>query len=262
MCQIRKLHEEGKVDDMMYALACGPDERLRSVKNCSINGFHFRTKVTETYMTTQNSGVVVRGQEGGMEWYGVIKCIIKLYYISVNKEVVLFECDWFDVPAPDKNRSRGYKKDKYGIADVDTTLTSRYSDEPYILAMQAEQVCYVKSAKTPNWSSVLRMKPRNLFEMPEGNGNESSSADNDADSIVVGVENMNLEGPREDLINWRRDGLEGLSVDAAVLQEARAASMPEPDDADIIDEDDDEIDDTYIDDGFVAPLEDNDEDPF
>lgn len=39
-----------------------------------------------------------------------------------DKEVVLFECDWFDVPPANRTESKGYKKDKYGITDLDTTL--------------------------------------------------------------------------------------------------------------------------------------------
>ena len=103
-----------------------------------------------------------------MEWYGAIKKIIVLDFAN-EKEVMLFQCDWFDVhPAPSniKSKSRGYSRDEYGIIDIDTTKF-RYADEPYIMVNQAEQVCYMKSARKSKWSNVLRMKPRNLFAMQE-----------------------------------------------------------------------------------------------
>jgi hypothetical protein len=64
----------------------------------------------------------VKGDEttGNMDWYGVIKKIFSLEFPNA-KEVVMFECDWYDVPAANKNKGRGYKKDQYGIVDIDTT---------------------------------------------------------------------------------------------------------------------------------------------
>jgi hypothetical protein len=54
----------------------------------------------------------VKGDEttGNMDWYGVIKKIFSLEFPNA-KEVVMFECDWYDVPAASKNKGRGYKKD-------------------------------------------------------------------------------------------------------------------------------------------------------
>jgi hypothetical protein len=84
-----------------------------------------------------------------------------------EKEVMLFQCVWFDVPAASTSKSRGYNKDQYGVIDIDITQF-RYSDEPYILSTQAEQVFYAGDAEKPNWCSVLRVQPRNLFAMPKG----------------------------------------------------------------------------------------------
>lgn len=256
--QISKLHGEGKVDDMLYSLARGPDRRFQVSNRCSINGFFFRSRQVEKNLTTQNSGIVVEGADG-MEWYGVLKRTITLEFPNA-KEVMLFECDWYDVPAPTRNKSKGYSKDQYGIVDIDTTQF-RYTDEPYILATQAEQVCYVPSAKKTNWCSVIRLKPRNLFAMPEGEEIENNGDDPNVDSVVIGVENMNVEDRYEDLTNWCRPDVEGLSVDASILDEARAACIPEPDDADILlDDDDDDDDDTYTADGVVPPVNDEGED--
>jgi hypothetical protein len=41
-----------------------------------------------------------------------------------------------------------------------------YKDDPFILRIQVEQVYYAKDVKNPNWCAVTRVKPRNLFAMP------------------------------------------------------------------------------------------------
>jgi hypothetical protein len=85
------------------------------------------------------------------------------------------------------------------------------------------------------------------------------------DSVVVGVEDMNLERQNEDVTTWNRSGLDGVSVDACVIEQALATPMPEPNDDDLFDEDEDP-DDTYIADGVVPPFittrEDSDDDFF
>ncbi|XP_072149297.1 uncharacterized protein [Setaria viridis] len=75
--KIRNLHAEGKADEMIYSLSHGP-EQIVSVRNrCAINEFFFWTSDVEKNLSTQDSGVVVKGDDG-MEWYGVIKKIIIL----------------------------------------------------------------------------------------------------------------------------------------------------------------------------------------
>jgi hypothetical protein len=153
--QISKLYQDGKTSDAMYSLSQGPDHRPRVFNRFLINRFLFRTANIEKNLTTQNCGVVVKGDEstGNMDWYGVIKNIFSLEFPNA-KEVVLFECDWYDIPAANNNKGRGYKKDQYGIVDIDTTRF-RYLNEPYILGTQAEQVVYVKHLKKPGWCTVV-----------------------------------------------------------------------------------------------------------
>jgi hypothetical protein len=161
--QATELRNAGKLSDILFGLAQGPDDRVR-VFNCRfINHFLFRMNHVESKLSTQNSGVVVKGDESAsnMDWYGVIKRIILLDFPN-GKEVVLFQCDWYDVPATGTNKGRGFKKDKYGIIDIDTTRF-RYLEDPYILGTQAEQVFYVKGTKNPKWSTVIRMKVRTYF---------------------------------------------------------------------------------------------------
>lgn len=235
----------------MFALAQGPDHRARILNRCHINNWLFRTSAIERNLVTQNSGVLVRGDDttGNMNWYGVIRKIISLEFPG-QKEVILFQCEWYDVPAVTTSRSRGFNRDKWGIIDIDTTRF-RFKNEPHILATQAEQVFLVKHVKKPTWSSVVALKPRNLFAMPDDNNEDGI----DSDSIDLAMEGMNLVDGQENFTNWTISGKEGTTVDAAVIQQVQAEAAPEPEDDDLafLDYDDDE-DDTYINDGVVAPV--------
>ena len=73
----------------------------------------------------------------------------------------------------------------------------------------------------------------------------------DIDSIDVGVETMNVSTQHEELTNWTRNDLQGVTRDASIIE--NAIPVPEPNDEDLIDEHDDD-DDTYIDDGHIAPV--------
>jgi len=102
----------------------------------------------------------------------------------------------------------------------------------------------------PGWSSVVAVRPRNLFAMPEA----ENEGDMEVDLLDVGIQDMNLVGSNEDLSNWTRADKEGTTGDASVINQVRGEAVPEPDDAVLLDEDDDDEDDTYIDDGVVAPV--------
>ncbi|WVZ49340.1 hypothetical protein U9M48_000708 [Paspalum notatum var. saurae] len=246
-----QLHREGKISDVMYGLSQGPDHRARVYNRCFINGFLFRTVHVENRLTTQNSGVVVKGDEstGNIDWYGVVKKIILLDFPN-EKEVVLFKCDWYDVPAANRNIGRGFKKDKYGIIDIDTTRL-RYLEDPYILGTQAEQVFYVKGTKNPNWSTVVRLKPRNLFAMPDAL-DVDNEGELDSDALDVGVQDMNIAHTELDMTTWSRSNLEWVTGDVSVIEKAHVEHQEE-ESCHLQFEDDEEEDDTYIDDGHVAP---------
>jgi hypothetical protein len=91
----------------MFALAVWTDNRARTLHRCHINNWLFRTFDIEKCLVTQNSGVLVKGDPStdNMCWYGVIKRMISLEFIG-QKEVILFECDWYDVPATSTSRGR------------------------------------------------------------------------------------------------------------------------------------------------------------
>jgi hypothetical protein len=66
----------------------------------------------------------------------------------------------------------------------------------------------VKGATKSEWSTVITMKPRNLFSMLEPLDTENEGQ-LDIDSWEVGVEAMNISSQNEDLLAWRRTDLEG-----------------------------------------------------
>ena len=78
--------------------------------------------------------------------------------------------------AASRSKGRGFNKDQYGIIDIDTTQL-RYLNEPYILGTQAQQVFYVEGSKKPNWCTVIRMNPRNVFSMSESDNQEEIDVD-------------------------------------------------------------------------------------
>ena len=61
---------------------------------------------------------------------------------------------------------------------------------------------YVKHAKKSNWCNVVRIKPRNLFSMPESAIVEEES-EFDVDLLLVGLEHMTVRSDQGDLMNWR-----------------------------------------------------------
>jgi hypothetical protein len=200
---------------------------------------------------TQNSGVVVRGDKssGNVTCYGIIRNIISLEFPQ-QKEVILFQCDWYDVPANNTSRSRGYTRDKFGIIDIATSMF-RYSDEPYILASNAKPVFYVPIVDKPGCSTVVLVRPRNLFFMQD--------TGNDADALDVGIQERIDSVQGQELSNWSRPDRAGTSGVADIINQVRREAIAEPDDYNIGDDSDDN--DTYIVDGVIAPvMEENIED--
>ena len=84
--------------------------------------------------------------------------------------------------------------------------------------------------------------------MPEA----ENEGDMEVDLLDVGIQDMNLLGPDEDLSDWTRVDKQSTTGDASVINQVRDEAVAEPDDAVIVGGDDDEEDDTYIDDGILT----------
>ncbi|XP_078161883.1 uncharacterized protein LOC144557217 isoform X2 [Carex rostrata] len=229
-------NHDGQVTDHMISLACGPDPRVRIYNRYLINGFLFRTKDAEENLTTQNSGVVVSSDasSGSVDWYGVIKKIIVLEYTG-KRVVVLFKCDWFEKQPQGRYKSRSYKIDEYGYVNIDVSR-HYYQNEPYILGNQAQQVYYTKDAKKPNWCTVVRTKPRNLYAMPTQDVAQTGEMGDDRDDGAG------------DIVNWTRDDIARVSVDedavACIIRDVNQSSSDNESDTDsdgLIYSDDDSI---------------------
>ncbi|XP_073105181.1 uncharacterized protein [Elaeis guineensis] len=126
-------------------------------------------KASEDLLSLANSGVLVKGDDtsADKEYYGVLEDIFELLYVG-NKKVVLFKCHWWDVG----RLGREYRVDNYGYISVNIH-GSLNTNEPFVLASQAQQVFYVEDLVDSNWLVVVKTYPRDAYDVP--------SVDNDAD---------------------------------------------------------------------------------
>ncbi|KAG8372858.1 hypothetical protein BUALT_Bualt12G0110700 [Buddleja alternifolia] len=148
------------VNEDLVHLAYGPDKRATHYEACIVNGIRFHTKRREMNKKTQNSGVVVKVEEesGFRDYYGVLTDIIQLDYLG-NHHVVLFKCDWYE--------GRSVQKDKYGCTSINTTKPWK-TNEPYVLASQAQQVFYVNDIKLgSDWKVVIEAQGRSSWSILE-----------------------------------------------------------------------------------------------
>jgi len=64
-----------------------------------VNAYKFHTKAWADGKKTTNSGLYVKGVTGGGEddFYDTIHHIYELEYVALNKKILLFYCEWFDL---------------------------------------------------------------------------------------------------------------------------------------------------------------------
>lgn len=232
-----------RITNQLVTLSKGPDFRVFNHKGYILNGFKFRTKDAEKHLKTQNSGVIVKGDEltGHADYYGVVRKITEIKYLD-NNFVILFKCDWFEAPSEGRNQGRGYKKDDYGFISVDITRLF-YKNDPFILGSQAELVYYVQYSDKENWYSVVKVKPRHIFALPNGEFedddeleayqlNELSDTHEDLETPLVDRD--------EGVLN--RDDVTGQCLDESIIE--KEEELKEPDDASDFESDTDEESDT------------------
>ncbi|KAF7821161.1 uncharacterized protein G2W53_026616 [Senna tora] len=161
--RVFELCAEKKATDELISLAVGPDKVAKLYPMIMVNGFRFHTRARALGKKTQNSGVLVKGDDldTAKEYYGVLDHIYELSYMG-NRKVYLFKCAWWDVSL----LGRGYKIDKYDFISVNTHCSLK-TNEPFVLASQAEQVFYVNDIVDEDWLIVVKTSPRDLFNMPD-----------------------------------------------------------------------------------------------
>ncbi|KAG8387592.1 hypothetical protein BUALT_Bualt02G0037300 [Buddleja alternifolia] len=158
----------------IITLSRGPSDWGKRHNACVVHGFRFRVKSLDARKKTQNSGVICsastscyasskdkRPQTGVVHYYGVLTDIIQIHYSS-NLRYNLFKCDWI-------NNEKGLKIDQFKFTLVNfnhVMYTGReYSDEPYFLSTQAEQVWYVDDPLESDWKVVMKMNRRDNFDV-------------------------------------------------------------------------------------------------
>ena len=173
------------------ALARGPNKVARRFSSFIINGIRFHTIAREERRKTQNSGVVNTSEVGGVDYFGKIRDIIELNYYGSFK-VVLFKCDWVNI-----YHSAGMKQDEYGFTLVNFShlihTGENANDDPYVFSSQVQQVFYVEDPKAINWSVVIKVKPRDTFEV----GNEEALDDV---NLTIPTSSDTLDGQMQP--NW------------------------------------------------------------
>lgn len=159
--QVTKLYIDGsnKVDKQLLDLSRGPSQEVTCYKGYIANGFRFRIKDDDDLRKTQNSGIVVKGTDD-QEYFGVLHDIIELQYMGGNK-IVLFKCKWWNI----NSLGRGIRIDDHGLTSVNMMYTLA-TNEPFVLACQFEQVFYLQDRRNSNWYFVLKVDPRDYYNIP------------------------------------------------------------------------------------------------
>ncbi|XP_052198329.1 uncharacterized protein LOC127805620 [Diospyros lotus] len=102
---------------------------------------------------------------GDVNYYGKLVDIIELNYYG-RFRIILFKCKWANTIT-----DRGIKQDALQFTLVNFSRLihtgEREEDEPYIEASQAQQVYYVEDVVEKDWSAVVHLKPRDLYDMGE-----------------------------------------------------------------------------------------------
>ncbi|CAL5337216.1 unnamed protein product [Camellia sinensis] len=206
-------------------LALGPSQKATRFNGYIINGTRYHTKSCELRRKTQNSGVMVKAKtssyasakdinpvEGDVAYYGYVTDIIELYY-SHDHRYMLFMCNWID-------NNKGLKQDDFGFTLVNFNhllyAKKQDSDEPFILASQAQQVFYVNDSVDEDWNVVLKMKPRDLYEacgeqptIDEGLHHNEVERFGDQELDVASF-------TCEEDMDWVRKGIDGTTVDETI----------------------------------------------
>ncbi|KAL0434905.1 UNVERIFIED_CONTAM: hypothetical protein Sradi_0198400 [Sesamum radiatum] len=139
-----------------------------------------------------------RPQTGVVQYYGVLTDIVKIHY-SNDLEYILFKCEWI-------NNEKGLKIDHFKFILVNFNHVmytgTKYSDEPYILSTQEEQVWYVDDPLEPDWKVVVKMNRRDHFDLYSWERQTEVHAPLELDDRPIFSDN-----------NWVREGVETVEID-------------------------------------------------
>ncbi|KAK9050828.1 hypothetical protein SSX86_030202 [Deinandra increscens subsp. villosa] len=168
----------------LEVLARKPSLYAQSHKGYFVNGYKFHTQEHGKGCVTNNYGVCVRGEMYNAEesdYYGLLEEILELEYFGSGRSiVVLFKCIWFD-------NNRGVIVNKNKLVDVKPKSRLQTND-PFILASQAEQVFYTpypagKSDLKDLWA-VVKTKPRGVYEVTCPESEDADDGNTDTNGLL------------------------------------------------------------------------------
>ncbi|XP_060207958.1 uncharacterized protein LOC132635543 [Lycium barbarum] len=228
--KVKELEATSNILKDVKVLAIGPTNIVTRFNAFDVNnGYRFRTKQSEEFKETQNSGVMVISKiesyastsdnvpkSANIAYYGGVNDIVELNYYEEFK-VVLFKCDGVDV-----TKGRGVKEDDLGFTLVNFARLADFGDrerhEPFILAEQAQQVIFVQDPQDHEWFVPRLIKPRDIFDVGEENSVQfDTSMQCDATDLAL-LENARvLEYDYNDCV---RNGIDGIVVDTDAHSQA------------------------------------------
>ena len=147
-----------------------PSKQAKCYEGYEVNGFRFHTKKYGQNKSTESSCVCIKGEwdENGPthDYYGVLEEVIELEYDA--NTVVLFRCYWFDI-------TNGVKVDhEHGLVEVKHIFRLK-NYEPFVLACQALQVCYLPYAsenrERRQWWVAIKTSPKGKFRSDNADAN-------------------------------------------------------------------------------------------
>jgi hypothetical protein len=156
--------DEEEVDDDLFALASGPDFRLKKYSSCIVNGVRFNTVDRDKNKKTQNYGVMAQGGSNDelFEFFRTLKEIVQLDYPETERSAVLFKCDWFKLD----EKKTALKDD--GFFKSINTGSLWYKNDCYILATQDRKVFYLPDTEWGGyWQVVQTFDHRHVYNVRE-----------------------------------------------------------------------------------------------
>jgi hypothetical protein len=86
----------------------------------------------------------------------------------------MFKCNWADNTSDTR-----YKVDEYDITLVNfknlVHTGKQIMDDLYVLTSQVDQVYYVEDESNLDWACIVRTKPRNVYDVGQGEGPNDAS---------------------------------------------------------------------------------------
>lgn len=87
--------------------------------------------------------------------------MIELQFV-MDRRVILFRCNWFDV----YDEIKRVKKDEYDLVSVNPSRFLK-TNEPFVLSGQASQVFYANDNLSKGWQIVRKTQPCDSYDIVE-----------------------------------------------------------------------------------------------